>query len=117
MSYNDRLEEAAIWVANQPGETVALPKADVFAALWAARNDPGHWPWELADWARDPEHRALHFSQECWDASVPADEWEDYSRYLDEAPLDQPKHTGCTGMGYGGIPCDCPCHQAAPDPT
>lgn len=104
MSYNDRLSEAARWVGAQPSGLVTLPAAAVAAALWEAAEDPRHWPWELTDWVRDPEHRAnSRWSQSCWDAAVPADKWDEYIRY-DDPIRPQPSHDDCDG-------CGCPCHE------
>lgn len=113
MSYNDRLEEAALWVASQSGDTIPLPKEAVFAVLWAAKNDPSAWPWQLAEWARDPAHRAVGWSRECMDATVPADAWDEYSAEFDPTDvLSQPSHADCSRQ-YGGRPCLCPCHREA----
>ena len=106
MSYNDRLSEAARWVSAQPSGFVTLPAAAVAAALWEASDNPGHWPWKLTDWVRDPDHRAseTRWSQACWDAAVPADKWDEYIRY-DDPIRPQPTHGNC------GRACDCPCHE------
>lgn len=66
----------------------------------------GHWPWELVEWVRDPEHRASDcaWSQACWEAAVPGCDWTEYVRYDDDPLRLQTVHGACDG-------CSCPCHQ------
>ena len=106
MSLNDRMEEASRWCRAQPSGTVTLPAAAVADALWEAARDPGHWPWELVEWVRDPEHRASDcaWSQACWEAAVPGCDWTEYVRYDDDPLRLQTVHGSCDG-------CSCPCHQ------
>lgn len=108
MSYNDRLREASAWVAAHPGETITLsvPKADLAEALWDAADDC-RWPYALGGWARDLARKARGMCAVCWDASAPADWWEDRADML-ASPMGQPTHADCAGGG-----CTCPCREEA----
>ena len=104
MSYNDRLREAAVWVAAHPGETITLtlPKADLAEALWDAGDDC-RWPYALGGWARDLARKTRGMSDACYMAAVPAGWWE---YYRDNGSEPKPTHADCVG-------CTCPCHGEA----
>ena len=82
------------------GMTLAAEAAKV---LYEAVRDPSLVPWQLHEWARDPAHRATHYSQQCWDASLPVG-WD---------PDEPPPHADCSGLEWGDGPCQCPCHREA----
>ena len=105
MSYNDRLREAAAWVAAHRGETITLtlPKADLAEALWDASDDC-RWPYALGGWARDLARNARGMSAACYLAEV---RWEDRDEPL-IAPMAQPTHADCARSD-----CTCPCHGEA----
>lgn len=106
MSYNDRLAECARWVSAQPSGLVTLPAKDVAQALWEAADDC-RWPWPLTAWVRDTARHASPstWSQTCWDAAAPTDEWVEHIRYDDDPLRIQPPHEDCDQTD-----CACPCH-------
>lgn len=99
MSYNDRLREAAAWVAAHRGETITLtiPKAELADALNDAA-DCCNWPPMLSGWARELARRSAGICQACYDASLPVERWDMYGE-----PTSQPTHDDCAGGN-----CTCP---------
>lgn len=109
MSYNDRLREAAIWIAAHPGETITveIPKQALADALLEASEDC-RWPHALGWWARDLARKTYGMCDSCCDASVPAWWWAEHQDWQG-ADERQPTHADC-----GRLDCTCP-HAAQGD--
>ena len=71
MSYNDRIREAARWIASQPGDTWPVPRQALADWLEDAASDPGRVPWQLTEWVRETARNERRLSAECWDALDP----------------------------------------------
>ena len=97
MSYNDRLREAATWVAAHPAETitVTINRDDLAAALWDA-SESCRWPADLSGWARDLARRTRGMCAVCEHAVWPVDVWEDHIDWSPDRNTRQPTHADCT---------------------
>ena len=111
MSYNDRLREAATWVAAHPAETitVTINRDDLAAALWDA-SESCRWPADLSGWARDLARHARGMCAVCEQAGWPVDVWEDHIDWSPDRNTRQPTHADCTTDT-----CTCPHREGEPE--